>query len=67
MANARVHGTIGEVPNVRLQFEREKLKALPISVAAASPIRVMRGSLVPMPYESLQHPLSVYDSLLEVA
>jgi hypothetical protein len=26
-----------------------------------------RGSLVPLPYESLQHPLSVYDSLLEVA
>ncbi len=67
VANARVHGTTGEVPNVRLQLEREKLQALPVSVAAASPIRVARASLVPMPYESLQHPLSVYDSLLEVA
>jgi hypothetical protein len=67
VANARVHGTTGEVPNVRLQLEREKLQALPISVAAAPPIRVVRGSVLPMPYESLQHPLSVYDSLLEVA
>ena len=67
VANARVHGTTGEVPNVRLQLEREKLQALPVSVAASLPIRVVRGSLVPMPYESLQHPLSVYDSLLEVA
>jgi len=67
VANARVHGTTGEVPNVRLQLEREKLQALPVSVAGSSPIRVARGSLVPMPYESLQHPLSVYDSLLEMA
>lgn len=67
VANARVHGTTGEVPNVRLQLEREKLQALPVSVAAIPSIRVARGSLVPMPYESLQHPLSVYDSLLEVA
>jgi hypothetical protein len=40
---------------------------LPVSVAADSPIRVARASLLPVPYESLQHPLSVYDSLLEVA
>jgi transposase len=67
VANARVHGTTGEVPNVRLQLEREKLQALPVNVAASPPIRVARGLLVPLPYESLQHPLSVYDSLLEVA
>lgn len=67
VANARVHGTTGEVPNVRLQLERESLQPLPISVAATPSIRVARGSLVPLPYESLQHPLSVYDSLLEVA
>lgn len=67
VANARIHGTTGEVPNARLQLEREKLQALPVSVAAALPIRVARAASVPMPYESLQHPLSVYDSLLEVA
>jgi transposase len=67
VANARIHGTTGEVPNVRLQLEREKLQPLPVSVAASLPIRVARAASVPMPYESLQHPLSVYDSLLEVA
>jgi len=67
VANARIHGTTGKVPNARLQLEREKLQALPVSVAAALPIRVARAASVPMPYESLQHPLSVYDSLLEVA
>jgi len=29
VANARMHGTTGEVPNVRLQLEREKLQPLP--------------------------------------
>lgn len=67
VANARVHGTTGEVPNERLQLEREKLRALPVSVAATPPIPIAQGSLRPMPYESLQHPLSVYEALLEVA
>ena len=64
IANARVHGTTGEIPNERLQIEREHLRPLPVS---APPIRAARGGRVPMPYESLQHPLSVYDALLEVA
>jgi transposase len=67
VANARVHGTTGEVPNERLQLEREKLQPLPVSVAATPAIHVARSAMVPVPYESLQHPLSVYDSLLEVA
>lgn len=64
IANARVHGTTGEVPNERLQLEREHLRPLPVT---AAPIRAARGVRVPPPYESLQHPLSVYDALLEVA
>ena len=67
VANARVHGTTGEVPNVRLQLEREHLQPLPVSVAASPPIPVVRSARLPLPYESLQHPLSVYESLLEVA
>jgi transposase len=66
VANARVHGTTGEVPNARLELERTKLQPLPITVQAASPIAVSRRTVVPLPYESLQHPLSVYQSLLEV-
>lgn len=67
VANARVHGTTGEIPNERLQLEREKLRPLPVSVAAALPIPIAQGALQPMPYGSLQHPLSVYEALLEVA
>lgn len=64
IANARVHGTTREIPNERLQLEREHLRPLPVT---APPIRATRGVRVPPPYESLQHPLSVYDALLEVA
>lgn len=64
IANARVHGTTGEVPNARLQLEREHLRPLPVTTL---PISAARGARVPVPYESLQHPLSVYDALLEVA
>lgn len=70
VANARVHGTTGEIPNERLQLERQKLLSLPVTVASlppTPPIRVRRAEQVPPPFESLQHPLSVYDSLLEVA
>lgn len=67
VANARVHGTTGEIPNVRMELERAKLQPLPVTVLASAPIAVARRSVIPVPYESLQHPLSVYQSLLEVA
>ena len=67
VANARVHGTTGEIPNVRMEFERAKLQPLPVTLHTGAPIAVARRSVVPVPYESLQHPLSVYQSLLEVA
>jgi transposase len=67
VANARIHGTTQEIPNERLQLERQHLLPLPVTVAADSPIRVARASKVPPPFESLQHPLSVYESLLDVA
>jgi transposase len=67
VANARVHATTEEVPHDRMQLERTKLQALPVSVQGIPPIPVARSTAVPVPYESLQHPLSVYQSLLEVA
>ncbi len=67
VANARVHGTTHEIPNERLQIERQRMQPLPVTVTATPPIRVARGAQVPPPFESLQHPLSVYESLLEVA
>jgi len=62
VANARVHATTKAVPAVRLAEERAVMLAAP-ALAAPAPIR----SRVALPIESLQHPLSVYDALLEVA
>jgi transposase len=67
VANARIHGTTHEVPNERMVLERDRLRPLPVTIAAAPPIRISRGAQTPPPFESLQHPLSVYQSLLEVA
>jgi len=65
IANARQHATTGVAPQVRLVEEKAHLGALPCSVARASPMA--KGHAAPIPFESLQHPLSLYDSLLEVA
>lgn len=66
VANARIHGTTGERPDVRLVEERKVLQPLPEGMKPAfEPLRMEVP--VPVPVESLQHPLSVYQSLLEVA
>jgi transposase len=66
-ANARIHGTTGEVPDDRLLAEQSALQALP-ATALGGQVR-LRSSGRPLvarfPIESLQHPLSVYDELLE--
>lgn len=61
VANARVHATTKERPDRRLALERAALQPLPTSVVVAPPAP---RSCLPLPIESLQHPLSVYDSLL---
>lgn len=61
VANARVHGTTGAVPALRLAEERAVMLAAPaLKAAPAAPQRVA------LPVESLQHPLAVYDALLEL-
>ena len=64
VANARIHGTTGERPDRRLAIERAALMALPSRTGATMPLAT--PSRRPIPVESLQHPLSVYESLLEV-
>lgn len=63
IANQRSHGTTGEVPTIRLQQELPHFlplpQALPVSAGTTATAR-------PMPLESLQHPLSVYEDLLEL-
>ena len=60
VANARVHATTKEVPATRLAEERALM--LPAPALKAAPMVAQR---VAVPIESLQHPLSVYDELLE--
>jgi transposase len=64
VANTRDHGTTGIAPCVRLIEDQAHLNALPTRNAQGSPVS-SRTRVIP--FESLQHPLSVYDSLLEVA
>jgi hypothetical protein len=47
-----------------LAVEQEALLPLPHGVVVPTPAP---SSVLPMPIESLQHPLSVYDALLQVA
>jgi len=61
VANARVHGTTGDRPCQRLALERGLLLPLPERQETA----LLNGGGMPMPFESLQHPLSVYQALLE--
>jgi hypothetical protein len=61
IANARVHATTKAVPARRLEEERAVMLPAPaLKAPAVVPLQL------PVPVESLQHPLSVYDALLEV-
>ena len=62
VANARVHATTKAVPAVRLAEERAVMLPAPALKAAGRAV----PQRVALPVESLQHPLSVYDELLEV-
>jgi transposase len=64
VANNREHGTTGIAPCVRLIEDQAHLIALPVRMTQGVPA-ISHARVVP--FESLQHPLSVYQSLLEVA
>ena len=61
VANARVHATTKAVPSMRLAEERAVMLPAP-ALKAPAPMQ----QRVVLPVESLQHPLAVYDALLEV-
>ncbi|MEX3640372.1 IS21 family transposase, partial [Paraburkholderia sp. BR14320] len=65
VANVRVHATTRERPAAMLALEQVALLPLPApaSMPKPAPSRLRRV----LPRESLQHPLAVYDALLEVA
>jgi transposase len=64
VANARVHATTGERPDRRLALERSALLPLPPALSRDTAPAPQAGHV--MPLESLQHPLAVYEALLEV-
>ena len=69
VANARVHGTTGEIPEQRLAVECQSLLPLP-SYGYSGCRHSASPSLTPVSAfesESLQHTLSVYDEILEPA
>ncbi|SAK49016.1 integrase catalytic subunit [Caballeronia pedi] len=63
VANVRRHATTGERPAVLLDAERAALLPLPAQV----PVLAAPDNRRVLPRESLQHPLAVYDTLLELA
>lgn len=62
VANHRIHATTRERPEVRMPTERAALMSLPAWGPSQSTTSVFTR---PMPMQSLQHPLSVYNALLE--
>ena len=66
VADRRVHGTTGVEPYLRLTEDRAHLQPLPRGLSATRVIAGRRPRTA-LPIESLQHPLSVYEALLEVA
>lgn len=65
VANDRIHATTGERPVARLAQERDAL--LPLPSLAATPLPALSRPGRVLPYDSFQHPLTVYDALLGMA
>jgi hypothetical protein len=62
VANARIHGTTGEVPAARLLVERQELQQRPPPYGGGSRRQVGTRRASP-PAIAYQHPLSVYEDL----
>lgn len=63
VAHQRIHGTTKQKPQALLIQERRSLAELPLRRSPAKVVVIKPPSA--MPFESIQHPLSVYDQLLE--
>ncbi|MDA0825869.1 MAG: IS21 family transposase [Proteobacteria bacterium] len=63
VANHRIHATTGERPDARMPIERAALMSMPAMSASRPAVPLPKR---PIPVQSLQHPLSVYNTLLEM-
>jgi len=66
IAHQRIHGTTGQKPQILLDEERHSFGALPSLLVLPQTTHRSLHIARPMPVESLQHSLSVYDQLLQV-
>ncbi len=65
-ANCRIHATLKERPIDRFAREQERLRALPLPYAGQRfAIKSATDLAVPVPVESLQHPLAIYEQLAQ--
>jgi transposase len=60
VANARIHGTTGEIPAERLMRERPHLQPTPLPYGGRT-VRAVQARPEPGPIVGIQHPLSLYD------
>ncbi len=65
VAHQRIHGTTKQKPAVLLAEERHALQPLPALILPSRSLPVREPGMA-IPFESLQHPLSIYDELLGV-
>ena len=65
VAHQREHGTTKVKPFIRLEEERQVFMSLPNKISDV--MALSRVSNIAPPVESIQHSLSIYDDLLEVA
>jgi hypothetical protein len=63
VANERIHATTLVKPNVRLAEEKQYLLPLPISNPVAQAVLPADNNR-PIPVESIQHPLNIYDQFM---
>lgn len=64
VANQRLHGTLSQVPAVLLEQEKPALQPLPVAYTGIQRACPQRLRLIPQTI-TLQHPLTVYDQLLQ--
>jgi len=61
-ANCRIHATLKERPIDRFSLERTRLRELPLPYGGTrGMLKADNAPVVPIPIESLQHPLAVYE------
>ena len=64
VAHQRLHGTTNVKPQIRLEEERLVMQSLPHIAININPATI--DNIAPLPFESYQHPLGIYDQLLGV-